>query len=112
MADDKTEAYELSRIDATPTKNSGRGAFNKGDGIIFDGSDPVFTCDVKEYAKSFPISINTWAKISLDAKKNGNSRPLFKIVLGHEEPRTRVVVIDEEMFNMIMEGYWKYEELK
>jgi hypothetical protein len=111
MADDKSEAYELSRIEASPTKNSGRGAFSKGDGIIFDGEEPMFTVDVKEYAKSFPISQSTWAKISLDAKKNSGSRPMYKIVLGHVEPRTRVIVIDEEMFNMIMEVYWKYGDL-
>lgn len=111
MPDDKTEAYELKRINATPTKNSGRGKFNKGDGILSIKDEPIFTCDVKEYKKSFAVSEENWAKISLDAQKNGNTRPLFKLALGDTEPRTRVVVIDEDMFNMLIEAYWIMEDL-
>ena len=105
MATDKTEAYELSRLGATPTKNSGRGAFQKGDGIIFEDEEPLLTVDVKEYAASYAVSQKSWAKISTDAKKNGNSEPMLHLALGTEEPRTRVVCISEGMFLMLLEAY-------
>lgn len=110
MADDKSEKYELERIGATPTKNSGRGVHQKGDGIISVKGDPMFTVDVKEYGKSFAVSEKTWGKISADALKN-STKPLFKLVIGTEEPKTRVVVMSEEMFNLLMETYWMYEDL-
>lgn len=107
MPDDKSEAYELSRLGAVPTKNSGRGAFNKGDGILYDSSgEPVYTCDVKEYKIGYSLSLKNIAKVTTDAMKNGNS-PLLHVVLGEEEPRVRWVAIEEAMFLDMWEEYKK-----
>lgn len=104
-----SELYELKRLGATPTRNSGRGQFSKGDGIIDLDGDPLVTIDVKEYAESFPISIKTWAKISTDAKKNSNSEPMFHLALG-EDPKVRIAVISESFFIELIECYKeKYE---
>lgn len=106
MADKASEHYELKRIDAKPTKNSGRSHFQKGDGIIYSpsGGDPLFTIDVKEYLKNFPLNEKTWAKVTTDAKKN-NTEPILKITLGSEEPKTRVVVVSEIMFLELIEAW-------
>ncbi|ASZ74920.1 Holliday junction resolvase [Rhodococcus phage Trina] len=107
MPDDKSEAYELSRLGAVPTKNSGRGAFNKGDGILYDSNDEkIFTVDVKEYTNSYALSIKNIAKVSTDAVKNG-TEPLLHVVLGSEEPRLRWVAIPESMFLLLWEAYNK-----
>lgn len=105
MPDDKSEKYELGRINASPTKNSGRGQSDKGDGIISHKGEPMFTVDVKEYEKGYRLTEANWGKVALDAHKNSGTRPLLKVVLNKEEPKTRLVVMDEKMFNMIMEVY-------
>lgn len=107
MPDDKSEKYELSRIGAAPTKNSGRGKFHKGDGILSgDSGESVFTVDVKEYNKSYALSLASLAKISTDAKQN-QTQPMLQIVLGDEEPRVRWVAMTEAMFLELWEAYKK-----
>lgn len=107
MATDKTERYELSRIGATPTKNSGRGAHHKGDGILTgDSGEDVYTVDVKEYANSYSLSRVNLAKISTDARKN-KTQPLLQVTLGTEEPRVRWIAIPEDMFMEMWEEYKK-----
>lgn len=87
------ELRELKRLGATPQKNSGRGKFKKGDGVIEDVGIMV---DVKEYAKSFAVSISNWAKVSTDALLQGFDPWLF-IVLGEPgQPKTRLVVMTED----------------
>lgn len=104
-----SELYELNRLGAKPTRNSGRGQFNKGDGIIYLADDPLLTVDVKEYAKSYGVSQTTWAKISTDARQN-RSEPMLFLALGEEEPKSRVVVISEGMFLELLDSYReKYE---
>src|SRR5687768_11581376 len=105
-----SEEYELSRIDAQPTKNSGRGKFQKGDGIISINDEALLTVDVKEYGKGYRITPDNWAKLASDAQANRTDPCLF-LVLGEEEPKTRVVAISEAMFNQLMEVYWMYEGL-
>ena len=101
---DKSERYELSRVGALPTHNSGRGYKEKGDGIIYLGVEPLLTTDVKEYKKSFSVSEEVWAKINTDAVDN-RSEPMLQLVLGDDEPKTRVVVISETMFIELLKCY-------
>ena len=106
MADQKSELYEVHRLGFSPTKNSGRGAFQKADGIYYSPfGDPLISVDVKEANKSFTLSESVWAKISTDAKKN-NTEPLLKPVLGIEEPKDRLVIVREEFFLDLLDA-WK-----
>lgn len=105
MADAKSELYELKRLEAVPTKNSGRGKFEKGDGIIYSPfGDPLITVDVKESNKSFGLSESVWVKTTTDAKKN-NTEPSLAVVLGEAEPKTRLVVISEVLFKEMKEAW-------
>lgn len=98
MPDKKSEEYELSRIGAEPTKNSGRGKFQKGDGVIsFRGMS--VTVDVKEYKESFGLSRKMVAKLGADTRQNRTDYGIFFVALGEEEPRQRMVVMTEQMFN-------------
>lgn len=107
MPDSKSELYELSRIGAVPTKNSGRGKFDKGDGLLLgDSGEPVFTSDVKEYSKSYALSEQNLIKITTDARKN-LTQPLIQLVIGEVEPRQRWIVITEKMFIELWEEYKK-----
>lgn len=104
MADKNSEEYELSRLDAIPTKNSGRGAFQKGDGIILLRGMNV-TVDVKEYKESFGLSRKMVAKLGADTRQNRSDYGIFFVVLGEENPRQRMVVMTEEMFNDLTEEH-------
>lgn len=105
MPSDKTEKYEVRRLGAIPTRNSGRGWIQKADGIVYLNDQPFITTDVKEYGKQFGVSIDNWAKIVGDARQNKNSNPCFQIVLGEEEPRTRIVAVGESLFLELLEYY-------
>lgn len=100
MADKKSEEYELERIGANPTKNSGRGRFEKGDGIL-SYRDMNVTVDIKEYKESFGLSRKMVAKLGADTRQNRTDYGIFFVVLGEEEPRQRMVVMTEQMFNDI-----------
>ena len=98
MADKKSEAAEIKRFGGKAQKNSGRGAVAKGDAIL-----GPFLVDVKEYSKSYSISVDNWAKISSDAVKAGRLQPALAIVL---DGRVRVWAISELMFMEMFEA-WK-----
>lgn len=100
LATAQSELDEIKRFGGTPQKNSGRGAVKKGDAILMP-----FLVDVKEYAKSYSVSISNWAKASSDAIKAGGYQPALNIVLG-ETNRVRVWVVSEEMF-LEMHEAWK-----
>lgn len=105
MATKESELSEIKRFGGTPQKNSGRGAVKKGDGIL----EP-FLVDVKEYAKSYAISISNWAKISSDAIKAGSFQPALNVVLGEAGKKVRVWVVSEEMFLEMLDAWReKYE---
>lgn len=106
MADARSELYELKRLGAVPQKNSGRGKHDKGDGIL----DNTWMVDVKEYAKSFGLSMGVWAKTCTDAFRAGSKEPLLKIVLGEENKKVRLVVISETMFIDMKTVYLKDQE--
>lgn len=94
------ELNEIRRFGGVPQKNSGRGKHRKGDAVWGD-----FLVDVKEYAKSFGLSINMWAKVSTDAAKEG-LEPALNVVLGEEgKPRLRLWVITDEAMR-------EYKELR
>lgn len=94
-----SELSELKRIGAIPTKNSGRGKHEKGDGRL----DDIFTVDVKEYEKSFGLSQQTWGKICTDAITNRNE-PALKVVIGGT---ARMMVVSETMFLEMYSAYKK-----
>ena len=99
MATKQSELDEIKRFGGTPQKNSGRGAVKKGDAIL----NP-FLVDVKEYAKSYSVSISNWAKICSDAVKAGRFQPAINIVLG-DTNRVRVWVVSEAMFLEMLEAW-------
>lgn len=101
MADKKSELNELRRINAEPTKNSGRGKLNKGDGVI----GGLATVDVKEYKESFGLSKKMVAKLNLDSQTNGTRYGMFFVVLGEDEPRQRFACLPEAMYNELIEAY-------
>jgi hypothetical protein len=86
-----SEQSEAKRDGATLQPNSGRGKFKKGDAVL----EP-FLIDYKEYAKSFSVSIENWAKHSKDAIIRGRLQPAFKIVLGG---KLRLWIISDDMFH-------------
>lgn len=105
MADAQSEIYELKRVGAVPVKNSGRGKFDKGDGIIYSpNGDPLFTVDVKEAGKSFGLSESACLKLNSDAVKN-NTYGMFKVVIGNEEPKMRMMVVSEAIFKEMYDAW-------
>lgn len=92
-----SELKEIRRFGGVPQKNSGRGKHAKGDAILGQ-----FLVDVKEYSKSFGLSLKMWAKVSTDAAQVG-LEPTLSVVLGEEgTPRVRLwVITDEAMMEYI-----------
>jgi hypothetical protein len=105
LADAKSEAREIKRFGGKAQKNSGRGAVAKGDATL-----GPFLVDVKEYEKSYAISLDNWAKICSDAVRAGRMQPALNIVLGKEN-RVRIWAVSDRMF-MEMLNAWKekYDE--
>lgn len=106
MADKKSELSELKRYGAKPQKNSGRGKHDKGDGVI----DDLFMVDVKEYAQSYSISIDGWAKVCTDAFRSGGLEPLIGLTLGTGNKRVRLAVISKDMFDAMKAAYLREQE--
>lgn len=98
-----SEKAEVKRDGAKATKNSGRGQYQKGDAIL-----DIFTVDYKEYAKSFGISKDVWAKICSDAIRNNRTEPLIKLILGGDNNRTRLGIVAWD----IVEDYIRLRKLE
>lgn len=96
-----TEALEAARDGAKLHRNSGRGIIEKGDASL----GTLFCIDYKEYAKTFGVSIDVWAKTTKDALKM-RMKPALKLVLGDKEPKTRLWVIGDDVFHE-MYSAWK-----
>lgn len=94
-----SEELEAWRDGAKLHRNSGRGWMEKGDGSI-----GPFCIDYKEYAKSFAVSTNVWAKCTKDALKMG-LRPALKLALGEREPKLRLWVVEDRMFHEMLEAW-------
>jgi hypothetical protein len=89
MATNKSERNELNRMGAKAHKNSGRGMI-KG-----DGSMDEFVIDVKEYNKSYTVSVDSWAKICMDTMKvDRNKSPMLQLVLRDGDKTIRLSVVE------------------
>lgn len=92
-----SERSELKRIGAKPHKNSGRGMTKA------DGSLDHYVVDVKEYAKSFSVSQDTWAKIVTDTLRvDPEKSPVIMLVLG-ETKKVRLAIIEWNEFELLRE---------
>lgn len=98
-----SEASEAKRDKSRLQKNSGRGQYQKGDATL-----DIFTVDYKEFAKSFSLSRDVWAKICSDAIRNGRTEPALKVVLGDGNSKIRLWVVAEH----IMEDYIRLRRLE
>ena len=95
----KEERHELNKMGARAHRNSGRGKYQKADGNL-----PDFIVDTKSYENGFRITPSVWAKLCTDAiKTDKNKSPLLHLSLGPEGRKVRLVVIEQSMFEDIME---------
>ncbi len=101
MADAKSEKAELKKAGARPQRNSGRNAWEKGDGVL----EP-FIVDVKEAIKSFTFNRKIWAKICSDAIKHGKE-PALLIALGENRETVRTWIIGDTMFKEMHDAWMK-----
>jgi hypothetical protein len=84
-----SEKSESRRDGAKLQKNSGRGHYQKADAKLDD-----LSIDYKEYAKSFSVSRDVWAKACGDAARNGlDYNPVIKVILGEGNDKIRLAVI-------------------
>lgn len=95
-----SEASEAKLDGARLQPNSGRGKLKKGDATL-----GPFLLDYKEYANSFSVSIDNWAKLSSDAILKGRLQPAFKLVLGTGAKKTRLWVISDAMFHEMLAAW-------
>ena len=94
-----SERSEARRDGAKQQKNSGRGNYQKGDAQWND-----FVVDYKEYEKSISISQNIWAKICTDTFKVSRDKyPVLKLILGKDNNKTRLAVIEWSLFEQMVE---------
>ena len=101
-----TEKQELNRMGAVPQPNSGRGKHRKGDGIL----DDTWIVDVKEYGRSYGLSVASWGKVCTDAAQS-SKEPMLLVVLGEEgQPRTRLVVHSLDDFLEMKDELDEYRE--
>ena len=99
MTDIKSERAELKRMGAKPHRNSGRGPYQKA-----DGSTSEFIIDVKEYNKSYTISVDSWAKICTDTIKVDKSKsPMLQLVLTDGNKKIRLSVIEWPILEELIE---------
>lgn len=101
MADSISEKAELKRMNAKPQKNSGRGLYQKGDGVL-----GPFVVDVKEAQKSFNFNRDVWAKICTDASRHQKD-PALMIAIGEGIETVRTWIIGDTMFKLMLEAYQK-----
>jgi hypothetical protein len=98
VATNKTEASELKRMGAKVHKNSGRGMI-KGDGSLDE-----FVVDVKEYNKSYSISVDNWAKICTDTMRVDKSKsPMLQLVLTDGGRTIRLSVVEWSILEELLE---------
>lgn len=94
-----SERGEIKRDGAKGQKNSGRGAYQKGDATWHD-----FVVDYKEYEKSISISKAIWSKICTDTFKVSRDKyPVLKLILGSEGSKTRLAVIEWALLEQLVE---------
>lgn len=97
-----SERGEAKRDGAKQQKNSGRGAYQKGDATWHD-----FVVDYKEYEKSISITREIWAKICTDTFKVSRDKfPVLKLILG-DKTKTRLAVIEWALLEQLVECWEK-----
>lgn len=91
-----SERGEAKRIGARLHKNSGRN-YTKG-----DASWSNYVLDFKEYAKSFSISQEVWAKVVTDCLKVDRKKsPAICLVL---DGKTRLAIIEWSEFERLVDN--------
>ena len=95
-----SERSEAKRDGAKQQKNSGRGDYQKGDALWDD-----FVVDYKEYSTSISISQKIWAKVCTDTFKVSRDKyPALKLILGKDNNKTRLAVIEWSLFEQLVKG--------
>ncbi|NBW58613.1 hypothetical protein EBR43_12730 [bacterium] len=94
-----SERSEAKRDGAKQQKNSGRGNYQKG-----DAQWRTFVVDYKEYEKTISVSQTMWSKICTDTFKVSRDKyPVLKLVLGKDNSKTRLAVIEWSLLEQLIE---------
>ena len=102
-----SERGEIKRDGAKAQKNSGRGAYQKGDAQWNN-----FVVDYKEYEKSISITPDIWAKICTDTfKVDRNKFPVLKLILGKDNNKTRLAVIEWALLEELVEAWQNQQSI-
>lgn len=96
-----TEAQEIKRDGGSAQPNSGRRKIGRFKG---DARVGPFVYDIKEYARSFAVNAQVWAKASTDAIRAGGI-PAIKIVIGSGRETIRLWVISDVMFHEMLDAW-------
>jgi len=98
-----SERGEAKRDGAKLQKNSGRGQYQKG-----DATWRSFLVDYKEYEKSISITKEIWAKVCTDTFKVSREKfPVLKLILGRDNSKTRLAVIEWALLEELIECWEK-----
>jgi hypothetical protein len=98
-----SERSEVKRDGAKAQKNSGRGDYQKG-----DAKWNQFLVDYKEASASFTLNKPVWSKICTDTFKVSRDKyPVLKLILGKDNSKTRLAVIEWSLLEQLVE---KWEE--
>ena len=96
-----SERSEAKRDGAKQHKNRGRGDYQKGD-AIWKG----FVVDYKETGKSVAVSKDMWAKVCTDTFKVSRAfHPVLKLVIGEDNSKTRLAVIEWSLLEQLVEKW-------
>ena len=96
-----SERSEVKRDEAKAQKNSGRGAYQKG-----DAKWKSFVVDYKESKSSFNLSKDVWAKICTDTfKVSRDMHPALKIIIG-EDSKVRLGIIEWSVLEELI-AFWE-----
>jgi hypothetical protein len=96
-----SERAEVKRDGANAQKNSGRGAYQKG-----DAKWKSFVVDYKESKSSFNLNKDVWAKICTDTfKVSRDMHPALKIIIG-EDSKVRLGIIEWSVLEELI-AFWE-----
>lgn len=99
MADSLSEKLEIKKMGGTPQKNSGRGAYQKGDAKL-----GPFIVDVKEAIKSFTLNMKVWGKVCTDASRH-RKQPALMVAMGQGGETVRMWIVSDTMFKEMLEAW-------
>ena len=96
-----SERAEVKRDGAKAQKNSGRGAYQKG-----DAKWKNFVVDYKESKASFNLNKDVWAKICTDTfKVSRDMHPALKIIIGGDS-KVRLGIIEWSVLEELI-TFWE-----